>query len=76
MNKIWKYFTIGLKSFIGNLVASLLLLLIIIPILIVSGIFAVEDGNISVWVVIIYLIFIPLSILVTGFILNKLWKWK
>ena len=66
--KIWDCFKISIKAWIGKVITSLIML---IPIALMF-IFAIKK---SFWAVIIAIILLPLTILVEGYLLNKLWRW-
>ena len=66
--KIWDCFKISIKAWIGKVITSLIML---IPIALIF-IFAIKK---SFWAVIIAIILLPLTILVEGYLLNKLWRW-
>ena len=67
--KIWDYFKVGGKAFIGRLAASIAMFVPLLFILLIA------QGNVFA-ILIMMIVYVPAMFVVEGFIQNRLWTWK
>lgn len=67
---LWDYFKTGIKLLVLSIVAAIIYWIVAIPAMFVALLFGIGVQIATV------ILFIPLAIIIDGYLAYKLWKWK